>query len=135
MDPGGASGKPMLQVGGVQDAVTDPAPGDVVVTGQESVHAVPAATTAGCEAVQVRGILLRTIPPSVLGRELFPITSVTVAKTVSEVPLETAKEFCSDPGWPTSRIMFWMGQVSKKVRSLPGGGCTKEVLLTPLAVA
>src|ERR1700683_4902309 len=104
----------MLQVGGVQDAVIEPLPTDGVVIVQDSVQPLLVAMTAGCDEVQVSGILFRTTPFAVLGRELFPITSVRVATTVSEVPLAETKVFCSDPAWPTSRVMFWMGQVSKK---------------------
>jgi len=111
---GGLWGNPMLQVGGEQEAVTDPAPGDEGVAVQDRVHPVLTGTTAGCEEVQVRGILLRTIPLPLLSRELLPITSVTVAMIVSEDPLVTENVVCCDPTWPNSSVMFWMGQVSKK---------------------
>jgi hypothetical protein len=78
----GTSGNPALQDGGEQEALTAPEPGDGVVTVQDSRHEVLALTAAGCDAVQVRGILESTIPPLVLGRELLPMMSVRVAKTV-----------------------------------------------------
>src|SRR5579864_474455 len=77
--PGGTCGNPMLHVGGVQEAVTDPDPGAGVVTEQvRSVHEV-AATDVGREALQVSGILLSTGAPVLFGNELFPSTSVTIA--------------------------------------------------------
>jgi len=135
----GIAGKPMLQVGGEQEAVTDPAPGDRVETAQDSMHPAPAAMTPGCDEVQVRGTLLRTIPLFVLGRELFPIASVIVAMTVSAVPLVTAKSVCCDPARPNSSATFWIGHVSKKSKTTGGEGtrfgCRKELLETPLAEA
>src|SRR5437868_1344419 len=76
-------------------------------------------------------------------RELLPITSVTVAKIVCEEPFETEKLVWSEPTWPTSSWIFWMGQVSKKSKTTgiglwPGPsnwGCRKELLETPLAEA
>jgi hypothetical protein len=137
----GISGNPMLQIGGEQDAVTEPAPGSGVETVQDSWQPVPTETEAGCDADQVRGILLRTLPFPTFCREVFPSTSVTVATRVSEVPLETEKFVCNDPAWPSSNVMFWMGQVSKKSNTSPTGGggtrvgCRKELLETPLAEA
>src|SRR5689334_22284732 len=74
----GMIGKPTLQVGGLQEAVTVADPGDAGLMAQDCVHVVPTGKTPGEEEVQVRGTLFRTIPPSVLGSELFPITSVRV---------------------------------------------------------
>jgi hypothetical protein len=75
----GTSGKPMLQDGGEQDALTAPDPGNEVVRVQDCRHPELAPTTTGCDAVQVREILLRTMPPLVLGKELLPMMSVMVA--------------------------------------------------------
>ena len=52
-------GNPTLQVGGEQEAVTVPEPGDGVVTVQDCVQLVPAGTTPGWEEVHVSGTLLR----------------------------------------------------------------------------
>jgi hypothetical protein len=74
----------------------------------------------GEDWVQVRGILLNTTPPLVLGSELFPMTSVRVAETGSLVPFEVTNVVwlvCCDPVAPTSSVMFWIGQVSKKSRT------------------
>jgi hypothetical protein len=71
-----------------------------------------------------------------LGSELFPTTSVTVAVAGSDVPLLVAKlvrPLCVPPSWS---VMFWMGQVSKKSNGPPPSvGCRKEVLETPSAAA
>ena len=138
----GTNGNPALQVGGEQAAVTVPAPGDEVETAQDSEQLLPVGKTPGCEEVQVRGTLPRITAPLVLGRELFPITSVRVAITVCGVPLAVTKVVCPDPAVPTSRLMFWMGQVEKKSRigelapcAFAYCGCWNEVLVTPLAVA
>ncbi len=132
----------MLQVGGEQEAVTDPAPAEGVEAVHESVQPVPREIAAGCDALQVSGILLNVTPLVVFARELLPITSVTVAITVCEVPLETAKLVCSDPAWPISRAMFWIGHVSKKSKTTGGGeglfggvGCWNEMLETPSTLA
>jgi hypothetical protein len=79
----GIVGNPTLQIGGEHEAVTVAEPGVDRDRAQDCAH--PVAGTAidpGCDEVQLRGILLRTIPPSVLGRELMPMMSVTVAITV-----------------------------------------------------
>ena len=78
----GIVGNPMLQVGGEQEAVTDPAPGEGVESTQDSRQVPLAFNTAGWDADQVRGILPRTTSPLVLGNELFPMMSVMVAKAV-----------------------------------------------------
>src|ERR1039458_213495 len=62
-----------------QDALTAPDPGNEVVRVQDCRHPELAPTTTGCDAVQVREILLRTMPPLVLGKELLPMMSVMVA--------------------------------------------------------
>ena len=78
----GTRGNPMLQVGGEQEAVTDPGiRASGVVEPQDSRHPLGAAKTPGWDAVQVRGILLRTMPPLVFGKEVFPMTSVKTAVT------------------------------------------------------
>jgi hypothetical protein len=82
----GTRGKPILQVGGEQEAVTEPDPGDGVERTQLWMHPVAVANTPGCEALQVRGILLSTIRPLTLGREVYPIKSVRIAVTVSVLP-------------------------------------------------
>ena len=88
----GTKGYPMLQVGGEQDAVTDPAPGEGVERAQVCRHAAAVPTTPGCEALQVKGTLLRMIPLFVLGKDVLPITSVSTAVAVCEVaPLELTK--------------------------------------------
>src|SRR5215467_14911158 len=74
----GTVGNPTLQVGGLQEAVMEPPPGNAVAAVQDCVHPEPAFTTVGSDAVHVRGILLRVVPLELLGREVFPITSVTV---------------------------------------------------------
>ena len=102
----GTMGKPALQVGGVQEAVTVADPGDAGLMLQDCVQVVPTGKTPGEEEVQVRGTLLRTTPASVLGSELFPMTSVRVAVIVCAVPLEVTKLVCPDPAGPTSRLMF-----------------------------
>src|SRR5438552_12686284 len=135
----------MLQVGGEQEAVTDPPPGSGVESEQDCWHPALTFRTPGCEALQVKGILLRTMPPVVLGRELFPMMSVTTAVAFCAVPFEVTKvvsSVCCDPLTPTSRETVWMGQVSKKSRTgevVPSEflycGCWKEELETPLADA
>src|SRR5216684_9221882 len=113
-------GNPMLQVGGEQAAVTVPEPGDGVERAQDSWHPVATDNTPGCDALQTRGILLRTMPPFVLGRELLPITSVRTAVAVSEAPLEATKVVwpdCCAPALPSSRERLWILQVSKKSRA------------------
>src|SRR5258708_3662993 len=81
----GTRGNPTLQVGGEQEAVTDPDPDDGVERPHDSWHPLGADNTPGCEALQVRGMLVRTIPPLVFGKEEFPMTSVTTALAVSPV--------------------------------------------------
>src|SRR5208283_3631180 len=90
----GTSGNPILQVGGEQEAVTDPAPGNGVLMAQDSVQPVASCTTAGWDAVQVRGILLRVTVVPESSKELFPITSVKIAFAVCAVPLEVTKLVC-----------------------------------------
>jgi hypothetical protein len=78
----GTTGNPTLQVGGEQEAVIEADPGSGVLTAQDSRHPVPAATVVGCEELHVNGILLSTMPPLVLDKELFPMTSVRKAVRV-----------------------------------------------------
>src|SRR5271169_1331750 len=107
----------MLQLGGEQDAVTDPDPGNGVERTQEFVHPVPVDNTPGWDALQVNGIALRTTAPFVLGNELLPITSVRTAVAFCEVPLEVTNvvwPVCWVPVAPTSSAMLRIGQVSKK---------------------
>ena len=110
----GVIGKPTLQLGGLQDAVMVAEPGDPGLMAQDCVQVVPTGKTPGEDEVQVSGTLFRTTPPSVLGSELLPITSVRVAVMVSAVPLEVTMLVCPDPGGPTSRLMFSIAQVAKK---------------------
>src|SRR5271169_2254611 len=110
----------MLQVGGEQEAVTDPAPAEGVPTAQDSVQPVASCTTEGWVAVQVKGILLSVTCVPESSKELFPMTSVRTALAVCAVPLEVTKlvwPVCRDPAGPSSSVMFWIGQVSKKSRS------------------
>src|ERR1700722_579866 len=107
----------MLQVGGEHDAVTAPAPGEGVDSEQLSMQDVLAATTPGWLDDQVRGMLLSCGLPVVLGRLTVPMTSVNVATTFCGVPLVMEKDVCCEPTSPTSSVMFWMGQVSKKSRT------------------
>ena len=81
-------------------------PGDAGLVVQDCVQPVAMGKTPGDEEVQVRGTLLRTTPASVLGSELFPMTSVSVATIVWEIPLAVTKLVCPDPAAPTSRLMF-----------------------------
>ena len=116
----GTNGNPTLQVGGEQEAVTDPEPADGVDREQDCKHPPPVAITAGCDALQVKGILLRTTPLLVFGKELLPMMSVRTAVTVWAVPLEVTKvvwPVCWVPAGPSSRVMLWIGQVSKKSRA------------------
>ncbi len=140
----GIRGYPMLHVGGEHEAVIVAVPTDGADKPQDWVHPVVVPMTCGCDDVQVSGILLSTIPLSVLGRELFPMMSITVAITVCpEVdPFGTEKVVRPDPAAPNSNAMFWMGQVEKKSRTgeaVPCEfvicGCWNEVLLEPLAEA
>ena len=113
-----------MHVGGVQEAVTDPAPGPGVPTEQVSpVHEV-AATAPGLDVLQVKGILVRTGAPVLFGSELFPRTSVTVAVTGSAVPLFVLKAVSPDwsPFGVNCNVMFCTGQVSKKSQTKPGCG-------------
>src|SRR5579872_2910375 len=87
----GTVGNPILHVGGEQEAVMVPAPGDTVVRAHVLVQDEPTFNTPGCEAVQVRGILLRTTPPLVFGKVLLPMTSVMVATAVCAVPFGATK--------------------------------------------
>ncbi len=85
----GTSGYPMLQVGGEQEAVMDPEPGNGVLSVQDCRHpAAPAPTTLGWDALHVKGTLLRTIPLFVFGREVLPIISVRTAVAVCELVVE-----------------------------------------------
>jgi len=85
-------GNPMLQVGGEQEAVTDPAPGSGVLRAQDSMQPVASATTDGWDALQTRGILLSVTRVPESSKELFPITSVRIAFAVSAgPPLEVTK--------------------------------------------
>src|SRR5579864_2514283 len=112
-------GNPTLQVGGEHEAVTVAEPGVDSDRVQDSVHPVAGTPIAPCcDEVHVRGILLRTIPPSVLGRELTSMMSVRVAITVcAPDPLGTANVVRPEPAAPSSSAMFWMGQVAKKSRT------------------
>ena len=88
----GMNGNPKLQVGGVHEAVTEPEPAKGAERAQDCVHPEEAFNTPGWEALQVKGILLRTIPLKVLGKELLPITSVRTAVAFTEVvPLFATK--------------------------------------------
>src|ERR1019366_7997752 len=111
---GGTNGNPMLQFGGEQEAVTDPEPANGVERAQDCRHPAAVPITAGWGALQGKGIFFRMIPLFLLGKELFPITSVRTAVAFCEViPLEVTKLVwlvCCDPARPTSRVMLWMGQ-------------------------
>ena len=87
----GTRGYPILQPGGEQEAVTDPAPGKGVVIVQDCRQEEAALSTAGWDEVQVNGILLRTMSLLLFGRELFPITSVRIAVAVCELPFAATK--------------------------------------------
>ena len=104
----GIVGNPILQLGGVHDAVIVAEPADEVVNAQDNVQLVPVPITGEWEEVQVRGVLLRTIPPSVFGRELLPMMSTTVANTVCAdvVPLAAENVVRPDPTAPSSSAMF-----------------------------
>ena len=78
----GRSGNPMLQVGGEQEAVTEPEPANGVESPQDCRHPLAGCTTAGCDALQVNGILVRMSPLLVLGKELIPMMSVRTAVAV-----------------------------------------------------
>src|SRR5579864_6280432 len=93
----GTCGKPMLQVGGVHEAVTAAAPGDGVERLHDCVQPLPGFTTAAWEDVQVRGVLFSTTSSVLLRRELWPWTSVTVAIAVSASPLAPEKLVRVDP--------------------------------------
>src|ERR1035437_3541274 len=119
--PAGTRGKPMLQVGGVHEAVMAAAPGCAVPIVQLAapvqpgvavpgvavpvvvlpVVPLPAVSAAGAEDVQVRDGL----------GTIQPWTSTAVALIVSDVPL-----FAMKPVWPmlepTSSVMHCTGQVS-----------------------
>jgi len=137
--PGGTCGNPILQVGGVQEAVTEPAPGPGVLIEQLSPVHAEAATARGSEALQVSGILLKTGAPVLFSNELFPSTSVTIAVVGCAVPLLAVKLVCplSTPLGDSCSVMLWMGQVSKKSQTRLGSGvfCRKALLETPLAEA
>ena len=87
----GTMGNPVLQVGGEQAAVTVADPGREGLIVHDSVQLVPTDSTLGLEELQTKGILPRIIPPLVLGRELFPMTSVIVATMVWDVAFEIEK--------------------------------------------
>ena len=139
----GTIGNPTLQVGGEHDAVIVAAPGDRMDRVQDCVHDEPDAIAPGLEDVQVSGIFVRTMPPFVLGNELLPITSVTVAMAVCTVAPFVIETFvCPDPAAPISKAMFWTGQVEKKSRTgevapelFVSVGCWNDVLVAPLADA
>src|SRR5271166_885822 len=112
----GTTGNPMLQLGGEQEAVTDPDPGNGVEREQLCRHPEALANTPGRDALQVREILLSTIPPLTLGKEVCPITSVSTAVTVCELPFAVTKVVwldCCTPE-PSSSTTLWIGQVEKK---------------------
>src|ERR1700731_153910 len=128
--PKGTCGKPVLHVGGVQEAVTEPVPGLGVPIEQVRVVHDVAETAVGREALQVRGTLL----------SVFPSMSRTVAVTGCAVPLLARKLVCPvcwAPEGPSCRVMLCTGQVSKKSQiTLGSGECWWKALLeTPLAVA
>src|ERR1700741_3396156 len=75
----GTCGYPILQVGGEQDAVTEPDPACGVVSPQDCKHPLAGCTTAGSDALHVSGTFVRMSPLLVLGRELIPIMSVSCA--------------------------------------------------------
>ena len=107
-----------MHVGGEQDAEMAAAPGDVIVRPQDWVHPPAVAIAPGFDEVQVRGIFVRTTAPFVLGSELLPMTSVTVAIAVCALPPFAMFTFVSpDPAVPISRAMFCTGQVAKKSRA------------------
>ena len=67
----GIVGNPTLHVGGEHDAVMFVEPGFESARVQDWVHPVLGMLMEpGCEDVQVKGVLLSTRPPSVLGSEL-----------------------------------------------------------------
>ena len=105
----GIRGKPILQVGGEQDVVTVPAPTEGVETPQVIVQFAAVEITSGEDAVQVRGILLRTGPPFVFGREVMPAISVRMAVAFCEVPFDATKVVSPGrlvPAGPTCKVMF-----------------------------
>ena len=133
-----------MQVGGEQEAVTDPDPGNGVERVQLCRHPDAEANTPGCEALQVREILLRTIPPLTLGNEVCPITSVSTAVTACVLPFAVTKVVWSDccTPEPSSSATLWIGQVAKKSSGgevVPWAfwycGCKNDELETPLAEA
>jgi hypothetical protein len=87
----GTNGNPTLQLGGEQDAVTEPEPGDGVESVQDCKHVLVGVTTPGLLPLQVKGIFVSTTPLFVLGRDMLPMMSVTTAVAFCDVPLEVAK--------------------------------------------
>ena len=81
----------MLHVGGEQEAVIDPEPGDGAAIEQDSVQPAGGVSTAGFDPVQVNGILLNVTGVSA-GRELFPITSVMTAFMFCAAPFPVTNE-------------------------------------------
>ena len=124
--------------------MTDAVPAEGVESAHDKVQLVAVLTTCNCEDVQVKGVLVSTTPPSVLGSELLPMISITVATAVCEDvdPLAVANVVRPEPTACSSRAIFSIGQLEKKSRTgaaVPWAfvtcGCWNEVLLTPLAVA
>ena len=139
----GMVGNPTLQVGGEHEAVTLAEPGVERERVQDWVHPVAVAMAPGFEEVHVSGIFVSTIALLVFGKELLPMTSVTVATAVCRVPPFAIFIFVwPEPAVPISRAMFCTGQVAKKSRTgevapdeLVRVGCWNDVLDAPLADA
>ena len=112
----GTVGYPRLHVGGEHDAVTVAVPGETSDRAHDCVQPAAVFITCGCDEVHVSGTLLKTIPLSVLGRELLPMMSMRVAITVwpDVDPLGAANVVRVEPAAPSSRAIFWIGQVEKK---------------------
>ena len=104
----GVKGYPTLQVGGEQEAVMVADPAEGTERAQDRVQPVVVPITCDCDDDHVRGVLLRTTPPSVLGSELLPMMSITVATAVcADVdPFAAANVVRPDPGAPSSRAIF-----------------------------
>src|ERR1700732_4255446 len=102
---GSVGENPILQVGGLQDAITAEAPREVafaVPTPPKRVLVPPVAVTeAEFEELQVKGT-----PVIVL-----PRVSSTVALIVVEVPVGTTNDVLLLFG--TARVMVWTAQVTK----------------------
>src|SRR5260370_25652810 len=73
---GGTNGNPMLQVGGEQEAVTEPEPGKGVESTQDCRHPAGAPTTAGCGELPVEGGFVRRNSLFRFGEEMFSLPDV-----------------------------------------------------------